>query len=148
MATEPLIVLTTDFSPEARRAYAPTVELARTLGARIDLVHVVEELRAIPHGATFAPPLMVDPQELVESARQQMEKEVREVGTQVPVTGHVLRGERPARAVCEHAEKHRAAYIAVATHGRTGLRRMVLGSTAEQILRHAVTPLLILPPGR
>ncbi len=148
MTNKPLIVLTTDFSAEAERAYEPAVELAERLGGRIDLIHVVEEVLAIPHGAAFAPPLAWNADELVEAARKQMDEAVRRLNERVPTEGHVLRAERAARAVCVHAEERDAAYLVVATHGRTGLRRMVLGSTAEQILRHAVTPLLILPPAK
>jgi universal stress protein A len=48
-----------------------------------------------------------------------------------------------ADAICEFAEGLRAALIVCATHGRTGLARMVVGSTAAEIIRHAPCPVLV-----
>jgi nucleotide-binding universal stress UspA family protein len=148
MSDTPIIVLTTDFSDEAERAYEPVVDLAKRLGGKVDLVHVVEDLLAIPYGAPFAPPIemgLPDQAAVEESARKHMDAAVRKLGDRVPAEGHVLRGERVARVVCDHAEKRGASFLAASTHGRTGLRRMVMGSVAEQLLRQAVIPLIIYP---
>lgn len=150
MKEHPLIVLTTDFSAEAERAYVPVIELAQRLGGRIDLVHVVEELLAIPYGAPFAPPIEVglpDQTAIADAARKHMDAAVRQLGDAVPAEGHVLLGERATRVVCDHAEKAGAAFLAVSSHGRTGLRRMVMGSVAEELLRHSVTPVIVYPRG-
>ena len=40
----------------------------------------------------------------------------------------------------------RADYIAMATHGRSGLRRLLLGSVAEQVIRHSHVPVIVYPP--
>jgi len=148
MNQTPRIVLTTDFSDEAERAYAPAMELAGRLGAKVDLVHVVEELLAIPYGAPFAPPIEVglpDLSGVENAAKKHMDAAVRKLGDAVPVEGHVLRGERAARVVCDHAEESGADFIAASTHGRTGLRRMVMGSVAEELLRHSVVPVIVYP---
>ena len=47
--------------------------------------------------------------------------------------------------VIEKAEKEEASYIVVGTHGRTGLSHMVIGSTAEYIVRHSSVPVLVIP---
>ena len=48
----------------------------------------------------------------------------------------VLSG-HPALQICNYAKEHNCDLIALATHGRTGLRHLVIGSTAEQVIRHA-----------
>ena len=47
--------------------------------------------------------------------------------------------------IVEKAEKDEATYIVVGTHGRTGLSHIVIGSTAEYIVRHSVVPVLVVP---
>jgi nucleotide-binding universal stress UspA family protein len=55
----------------------------------------------------------------------------------------LLRGQNPARLIVNHAKKARAAMIIMGSHGRTGLRRLVLGSVAERTVRYAECPVLI-----
>ena len=52
------------------------------------------------------------------------------------VTGH------PSTEICKYAVDHQCDLIVMATHGRTGLSHMMLGSTAEQVVRHAPCPVL------
>jgi nucleotide-binding universal stress UspA family protein len=47
--------------------------------------------------------------------------------------------------IIDKAEKEEATYIVVGTHGRTGLSHMVIGSTAEYIVRHSTVPVLVIP---
>jgi len=47
--------------------------------------------------------------------------------------------------ILEKAEKEEDTYIVVGTHGRTGLSHIVIGSTAEYIVRHSVIPVLVVP---
>ena len=55
----------------------------------------------------------------------------------------ILTGQ-PAMALCKYARDHECDLIAMATHGRTGLAHMLIGSTAEQVVRHAPCPVLSL----
>ena len=56
----------------------------------------------------------------------------------VVLTGHA------STEICRYAAKENCDLIVIATHGRTGLKHMVLGSTAEQVVRHAPCPVLTL----
>jgi nucleotide-binding universal stress UspA family protein len=47
--------------------------------------------------------------------------------------------------IVDKAEKDEATYIVVGTHGRTGLSHIVIGSTAEYIVRHSLVPVLVVP---
>lgn len=56
----------------------------------------------------------------------------------------VLGGD-PALQICDYARERRCDLIALATHGRTGLRHLVMGSTAERVVRHASCEVLTIP---
>ena len=53
--------------------------------------------------------------------------------------------EDPVAAILDAAQLHRADLIVMSTHGRSGLGRMVYGSVADQVLRHAEVPVLLVP---
>ena len=62
---------------------------------------------------------------------------------QVKLKSSVLEG-HPSTQICKYAASHKCDLIIIATHGRTGLSHMMLGSTAEQVVRHAPCPVLTL----
>lgn len=140
------ILVATDLSSEGASCWAPVVELARATGARITLLHVVAGHAAIPHGAPTAPPLPepTDPSEL-EEARAGVEAERAKLGKDVSVETAVIAGVETATAVTDYANENDVDLIAVATHGRTGFRHLVLGSVAEGVVRRSTVPVLVFP---
>lgn len=66
-------------------------------------------------------------------------------GSAVPTRSEVLHG-TPSSAIVDFAERISAALIAIATHGRSGLTRVVMGSVATDVVRHASCPVLITRP--
>ncbi|MEM7200896.1 MAG: universal stress protein [Planctomycetota bacterium] len=138
------LVVTTDLSPESQRAFAPAAELARRLGLSLTLLHVVEELRAVPHGAPLAPPIQPpDLERHTEDARQRLDTLRTDLGADEAV---ILTADPVAQAIADYGAQHDAAFIAIATQGRSGLRHFVLGSVAEAVLQHATVPVLCYPP--
>jgi len=141
------ILLPTDLSDEARRAFGPVSELARESGAKVTLLHVVRLLVTTPPGAMFAGPLTVgDPKQERADALAALQHQAKGLGAGVEVACEVVLDESVGRAVCGFAEQNAVDVIAVSTHGRSGLRRIVMGSVAEEILRRAHTPVLCFPP--
>lgn len=139
------IVLTTDLSPESQRAFAPTCELADRLGLQVVLLAVLEEL---PFEPTAGGMVATYPDR--GQLRNDWEKRLKELAA-------TLRCQRPARtalldamnvphAIVEFAQKEKASYLAMATHGRSGLRRLLLGSVTEAVMRHSHVPLVLFPP--
>jgi nucleotide-binding universal stress UspA family protein len=63
------------------------------------------------------------------------------------VSIHVERASNPAQGILEVAEDLGVDLLAMATHGRTGLRRALLGSVADKVLRAATRPVLLKKPG-
>jgi nucleotide-binding universal stress UspA family protein len=144
--SQPLILLTTDFSPESARAYQPAVELAERLGAGILLLHVVELAGVAPHGAPLAPVQQPpDTEERVATAERSLAAEVARLGDRVPTQARVAQGTDTVDTIVKTAREAGASYIALSTHGRTGLRRLVLGSVAEAVVRHAKVPVICFP---
>ncbi len=73
---------------------------------------------------------------------EQVADELKSQGLQV---AWEVRQGRVGQEIINAAVDHSVSLIAVATHGRTGLRRLMFGSNAERVLHHAATPLLLLP---
>jgi nucleotide-binding universal stress UspA family protein len=134
------ILFATDFSPTSDTALAYASSLASDSGALLLIAHV-EEL-AIPMGAEpiyFSPPPFPNPE-----VRRQLETVVPTVASvryeHRLVTGSV------AEEIVALAEAEGADLIVIGTHGRSGLRRILVGSVAEAVMRHAKCPVLTVKP--
>lgn len=140
------IVVPTDLSTESERAFGPAAELARKLGLGIVLLHVVREspvlTGAAPGAATPIP--QPDIQGEREHAERQLAAMARQLG-EVDVDTEVRVGPQPAQTIADFAKEIDAEAIAIATHGRGGIRRLVLGSVAESVLRRAKCPVFCYP---
>jgi nucleotide-binding universal stress UspA family protein len=141
------ILVTTDLSPAAERAFQPAAELARKHGARVTLFHVVSEVDVAPDGRTLgtassSPKVAAK----INEALAQVKKQLPHLGSGVTVTPEVVAAQDFAKAITSYAAKHAVDVIVLSTHGRTGVRRLVLGSVAEAVLRHSTVPVLCLPP--
>ena len=140
------ILLTTDFSEDARRAYAPTTELAHSIGARITLLHLVPVLCKAPPEAAMAQPLVIGNLTAETGDAELAIAKERELLEGVKVETSVVAADTVANGVVEYARGNEVDLIAISSHGRSGIRRMVMGSVAELILRHADVPVLCFPP--
>ncbi len=140
------ILIATDLSEETLAACRPIATLARASGVRLTLLHVVEELLALPHGAPLAPPVgAADTARRVEEARVVLEEQRQDYGPDLEIDTEVRAAPRVAEAICERAAALGVDLIALSTHGRTGWRHLALGSIAEAVLRRAAVPVLCFP---
>ena len=132
------ILVPIDFSEHARLALAYASDLAATYGAHLDLLHVVEET-ALPiiYGIE---PVLVQVSEVQHQARQALERLVREVGVaDGSYNVHVTVG-HPASDIVGFAERQGIDLVVIATHGLTGIKRLLLGSVAERVVHRAPCP--------
>ena len=123
----------------------PATELAMAAGARLTLAHVVSSSAML--GARIFPLLPDDVAPAIEKANAYLEQradELRAEGLEVAV--HVEEHDAPGRAIAGIAEKLGADVIALATHGYGGLKRALLGSVADKVLRSSPLPLLVQRP--
>ena len=142
------ILLPTDFSGCANYALPYAAAVARATGARIICVHVVETV--VPTvgytGLTEPMPIADISEQLEDSAERELPRltDCEELNG-VEVEEVIVHGDAAAEIV-SLAEEREADLIVIASHGRTGLGRMIFGSTAEAVVRHASCPVLVVKP--
>jgi universal stress protein A len=142
------ILVTTDFSESGDRAIAHAFRMAADHSAEVILCHVVEMIVAPnPLYAQYYPSDLLSP-EIQQRAEQEAQQALRErvpkdeALAKVPYTTLVLHG-LPADEVIRAAESRAVELVVIATHGRTGLKHLFMGSTAERIIRHVHCPVLV-----
>jgi nucleotide-binding universal stress UspA family protein len=136
------IMAGTDFSDTSRVALDWALDLARTLGARVVIGHVYDlPIIGLPDAS-----ILVDAQtaaRLSNEAQAALDAEVARVAKRGPAVEGMLRQGDPRDALPEIAGACQAGLIVVGSHGRRGLRRAVLGSVAESIVRTSAVPVVV-----
>jgi nucleotide-binding universal stress UspA family protein len=131
------VLAATDFSDPALPAVAAAAEEARIRAARLTLLHCVDVLPSpsVGWGAPFGASVVVPPPSLVDEVRRGAEEALRGTlerfgaeGDTLATVGHA------ASSILDAARSLPAELVVVATRGRTGLARMVLGSVAERVI--------------
>ena len=142
------ILLPTDFSGCANYAVAYAAAIARATRATIVCVHVVEPVvPAVGYTGLAEPMPIADISEQLEnSAERQLPKLSECEDCQgLNLEELIVHGDAAAEIVRVAAE-HDVDLIVISSHGRTGIGRMIFGSTAEAVVRHAGCPVLVVKP--
>ena len=138
------ILAATDFSDTSATAVDWAIELARSHGARIELIHAL----LVPSRATDFVPSPPDPTEELQAAASarlnEIDQRVGDLG--IEVASHLRLG-IPSQIIIESADDLGADLIVIGTRGLTGLRHLLLGSTAERVVQHAHCAVLTVHPG-
>lgn len=135
------ILVPVDFSKGSDRAVAQAEQLAAALGAKIELFHAYQlPVFALPDSSvTVSPTYIAD---LTDRAQQELNRHRDALAARgVIATAKLLEG-NAAEAIVERAQAIGASMIVLGTHGRSGFRRFLLGSTAERVVRMATVPVL------
>lgn len=127
-----------DFSETAGKALRYASAMAREFNAELVLVHVIAPYPTVPDVPAITPDLQ---SVLIDDATAQMKK-VQDSIKGIPTRPIILSG-HPARSIVAQAVAEEIDLIITATHGRTGLAHVFLGSVAEQIVRLAPCPVLV-----
>ncbi|MBT5877386.1 MAG: universal stress protein [Candidatus Latescibacteria bacterium] len=139
MLTMKKILFPTDFSSFAEHALPYAVALAEEFDAALYMLYVEEVLPYIPGDPERRFP---DAQLAEEAIHAQMEESISQHDAgHVEVKRYVARG-YPADEVVEFAKKEEVDVIVMSTHGRTGLKHLLLGSTTEKVVRKSPCPVL------
>ena len=135
------ILVPLDFSPASLRALQEAVALARRSGAQLLLLHVVEP-NPFPTGMDGG--ILTLPDNVVaRHAKEHLPRVAKQlVPKSVRVTSLVSHG-RAASVIVDTAEEKGVDLIVLSTHGHTALERLLIGSTAEQVVRHAKCPVFV-----
>jgi nucleotide-binding universal stress UspA family protein len=135
----PKILVPMDFSGESMKALRYALGFAGQFGSRIVLAHVVEPM-VYPPEAGFIP---LDPSHLVKAAKRRLVAIARESVPANRLGGTRVTLGNPPREIAALAGRLKANLIVLSTHGYTGLQHVLLGSTAERVVRHAPCPVLV-----
>lgn len=142
------VLLATDGSEEAGFAARAAVELCKTTGSELHVVHVGP---AVPHVGDMGP-VFLDPQteqaaqkSFDEESQKQLDAEVKQVGELGgSVAGaHLKSAVHPADQIIRLAEDLGVRTIVIGSRGRGGVRRALMGSVSEDVVRHAHCPVLV-----
>ena len=140
------ILVPVDGSPTSEKALAEAIRLARLNGARLRLLHVVDALAYVDGFESAANYLNEIIPLMREAGGKLLALYQQKALDQGVEADSVLIDEKPGR-ICDHvaeqARRAKADLIVVGSHGRRGVGRVLLGSDAEQIVRHAPVPVLV-----
>jgi len=146
------ILVPTDGSAVAALAIGPAIEFAKSQRARIIALSVAEPPPALTvPGAEFALP---DPDAdgddaLLAKARANLSALVAAAReAEVPCTAVVMVAPRPHEAIVQTAQDQHCDLIIMATHGRRGIQRLVMGGQTEKVLLNSSVPVLVYRPQR
>ncbi|HWI08458.1 MAG TPA: universal stress protein [Solirubrobacteraceae bacterium] len=139
------IVVGTDGSDTARQAVRQAIELARAVGARIELVSAYEPVSDARLREEIVVPedlhWIINPRKDVVATLEAAAAEVRGAGVEVEV---FARQGDPADAILDVAEERGSDLIVVGNKGMTGAKRFLLGSVPNKISHHAPCSVLII----
>ncbi len=137
------ILAPTDFSEHAENALRFACGLAQRLGAELHLLHILSEI--VPTGPDPLLTPVLPPEYYRESevqSREALAKLIQPSWAVPPVVETAVRWDSPVEGIVTYAREAGVDLIVIATHGRTGLSHVLLGSVAERIVREASCPVL------
>jgi nucleotide-binding universal stress UspA family protein len=143
------ILVPIDGSETSSIGLTEAIHLAKNQGARIRLVHVVNELLVVlPEAYLNIGPIVDELRRAGNLVLDNSEKTVRSAGVEVDTILIEAMGNQAGDQIIRQAKEWGADLIVCGTHGRRGIRRIVMGSDAEYIVRHTSVPILLIRGGR
>ena len=138
------ILVATDFSEPSDAALAYGRELARTFGASLTVLHIVDNILTRAYGAEGV--VLADPElqrEIETSAQRQVDASLFDEDRQaLGAVGLVITSNSPSAAIVTYARDASVDLIVMGTHGRGAIAQLLMGSVAERVVRIAPCPVL------
>lgn len=142
------LLVATDGSPLSRKAVKSAIDLAGAVGAEVVALYVVPRYPV----SYFEGGISVSSQDVARIEKQWTEKGqdvVDAVASAAQAAGIkakavVARSDLVAESILAAARKHRCDLIVMASHGRKGIKRILLGSETQHVLTHSTVPVLVL----
>jgi nucleotide-binding universal stress UspA family protein len=140
------ILVPHDFSTSANHALAIARDEAKHHGATIVLLHVIDLPYQLGPDAVIVPPETGAPIGLKEYAVQSAENHLQDIIDRLAKDGATARGAVvvgvPVEEINRAVDTHKADLVVMGTHGRSGLRAMMVGSVTERVVRSSKVPVL------
>jgi nucleotide-binding universal stress UspA family protein len=137
------VLVATDFSEQSKSALEYGRELARTNGARLHVIHVVEDIVA-RYSTDISATVLVDALQSLEVAASSDLDALITDDDRRALRAHtaVFTSVAPAEMIVAYAKTQAIDVIVIGTHGRSGLAHLFMGSVAERVVRSAPCPVL------
>lgn len=139
------IIIAVDLSEANAAILKEAFSFANHMQAKVSLVSIISMYVDYLHSDMSLMPTQWE--EIYEAQQKHTEKELSKIKAsnhQLEIDIYTAIG-NPKYDIITYAEETKADYIVMGTHGRTGLSHLMLGSTAEYIVRHSSIPVLIIP---
>ena len=135
------ILVPIDFSKPSEKALEYAISLAKQFGAKLTVLSVVEPFPT-PDFAYY--PLVMESDKIVAETKRRLEKVTAKAGIASECLEKTLvRNGVPYREIVDAARTLKIDLIVISTHGYSGLAHVIMGSTAERVVRHAECPVLV-----
>ncbi len=140
------ILISTDGSPVSNKAAKAGIALASALGAKVTAYCAVEPMQPVyAEGYAFDQKVI---EEIEQHARKAAQKRVDAIGkmakaARVPFTSVVTKTSPPYEGIIAAAKKQKCDVIFMASHGRRGLSRLIMGSVTQKVLTHSRIPVVV-----
>jgi len=142
------ILVATDGSALSKRAVRGGIDLAAAVGAQLLVLNVVPRYPM----SYFEGAVVMSPQDVARTEKAWTDKGQALVDAAVKLAqaagvkaaGAVARSDMVAESVIAAAKKHKCDLVVMASHGRKGIKRILLGSETQQVLTHSSVPVLVL----
>ncbi len=137
------ILLPTDFSKGSEEAYEHAKDIAKSMGAKVHLLHVIQPV-VYPTGIELAHESLInlesDLEKIGEENLNKVSERLKTVGVESKNT--ILMG-KPSEQIMEYVNKYNIDLVVIATHGSSGIERFLFGSTTEKVIRKVQCPVLV-----
>jgi len=142
------VVVALDGTSFAESVLEPALEMGRLFGASFTLLRTVTYPAMV---SVYLPDTVIDNEDFLRQAEEDAQAYLEAVRARIDdgtgrIDIEVLVGHRPATAVLDYVAESGADMVALASHGRHGVARAVLGSVTDKVLRGSHTPVLIVHP--
>jgi nucleotide-binding universal stress UspA family protein len=136
------ILVPVDFTEASTSVLDAASDLAKKFGSQLTLVHVYEVPAYVYGGVMYAPTELFAP--IAQAARAHMEQVLAGVRAAIPEAKGVLRQGLPSYEILAAIDELHPDLVIMGTHGRRGVRHVLLGSVAEKVVRMSAAPVLTL----
>lgn len=145
LSRKPIILVPIDFSPASLEALQYAIAFAADTGASLLVLHAIQSHDELSNEGLGVYRLA----DFRTTAQRDAEREMRQFLSQVDFASVpfllLVRFGKPAPEICNIATRRAVDLIIAGTHGRTGLKHLVIGSVAEHVVREAMQPVLVVP---
>jgi nucleotide-binding universal stress UspA family protein len=154
------ILVALDGSRFGSRLLSYATEIAQRFGAELILLQVVKPVTPIPppdgvvpmavssSGAEMAAKQASEQEKInMARAKRYLSSKVRSISSNIRASYHIVLGD-PASSIIKFARKNSIDLLVIATHGRSGLKRAIMGSVADAVVRESGKPVLTIRPNK